>query len=111
MKRRECGAKDAASGARLNLGRIGGRGGVCGGAAGLEEVEHSFGGVRQRLGAAADRRRKVAEGFFDFVARRKLILLVTFAARASRPGNRKDAISGRKAAGRSAQNDSGENVR
>jgi len=28
---------------------------------------------------------KIEEGFFDFVARRKLILQVTFAARASRP--------------------------
>ena len=91
--------------------RLGGGGGAGGGAAGLEEVEHGLGRVRRGLGAAADRRRKVAEGFFDFVARRKLILLVTFAARASRPGNRKDAISGRKAAGRSAQNDSSENVR
>ena len=80
--------------------RLGGGGGAGGGAAGLEEVEHGLGRVRRGLGAAADRRRKVAEGFFDFVARRKLILLVTFAARASRPeivrtrfpgGRRRDA--------------------
>jgi len=71
-----------------------------GGAAGLQQFEHGFGGMRQRFAAAADRRRKVAEGFFDFVTRQKLILLVTFAARASRPeivrtrfpgGRRRDA--------------------
>ncbi len=91
------------TGVRVCRGRLGllglGRGGG-GGVAGLEQVEHGFGGMRQRFAAAADRRRKVAEGFFDFVTRQKLILLVTFAARASRPeivrtrfpgGRRRDA--------------------
>jgi len=52
----------------LGLGRGGG-----GGVAGLEQVEHGFGGMRQRFAAAADRRRKVAEGFFESASRPEIV--------------------------------------